>query len=84
MLLYSRFSVIPNLSRAKNRVGSELELNEGTYSDVASRGNSLANSVDSKSSRLQLIDIVDIALKRIDPLSAFLFYLVKRIMISGD
>lgn len=52
MLLYSRFSVIPNLSRAKNRVGSELELNEGTYSDVASRGNSLANSVDSKSSRL--------------------------------
>lgn len=82
MLLYSRFSVIPNLSRAKNRVGSELELNEGTYSDVASRGNSLANSVDSKSSRLQLI--VDIALKRIDTLSAFLFYLVERIMISGD
>lgn len=83
MLLYSRFSVIPNLSRAKNRVGSELELNEGTYSDdVASRGNSLANSVDSKSSRLQLI--VDIALIRIDPLSAFLFYLVERIMISGD
>lgn len=84
MLLYSRFSVIPNLNRAKNlnRVGSELELNEGTYSDVASRGNSLANSVDSKSSRLQLI--VDIALIRIDPLFAFLFYLVERIMISGD
>lgn len=28
--------------------------------------------------------IVDIALKRIDPLSAFLFYLVERIMIRGD
>lgn len=82
MLLYSRFSVIPNLNRAKNRVGSELELIEGTYSDVASRGNSLANSVDSKSSWPQLI--VDIALKRIDPLSAFLSYLVKRIRISGD